>query len=97
MSTAATSPLPTRQAKRTDSAVSLSFSPPWTTHNKPIHDMYSEQWSAHLGLEEEWGYVVKDSREEKPLRWETKTERKTNERYEKEWDAYLGLDRSGEF
>ncbi|KAL5371292.1 hypothetical protein DPSP01_014364 [Paraphaeosphaeria sporulosa] len=92
--TATKQPL-TRPAKRADSAVSLSFPSSTSTSNHTTQNLYDAEWTAYLGLEDEWGYVLKDSREVKSTRREAEAER--GQQYEEEWSAYLGLDMSGEW
>lgn len=98
---AATQSLPTRHAKRTDSAVSLSLplSTPdqHTAQQIQSQGSYDAEWSAYLGLEDDWGYVLKDDREVKSTGRDVGRETERGEGYEEEWSAYLGLDYSGEW
>ncbi|KAJ4357756.1 uncharacterized protein N0V89_002332 [Didymosphaeria variabile] len=89
------------QSKRTDSAISLPRDDAFDLRRGAEENSeYEAEWRLYLGLEDEWGFVLKDQRNEKKPSTSSNgkiEEEKNEKRYEEEWSAYLELDYSGEW
>ncbi|KAL1612342.1 hypothetical protein SLS60_000568 [Paraconiothyrium brasiliense] len=87
------------RSKRTDSAISLPGNDSFNLRQRAEEDSeYEAEWRLYLGLEDEWGFVLKDQRNEKKPSTSSNVkveEEKDEKQYEEEWSAYL--DCSGEW